>query len=167
LSGRNHLEVMAQTNKKVKELAKPLGPIGCAIIALWLLAVIISAIRGCRSPYHRARANLSNNPCLSAQLFAQDVRGGSKGAINSLNELLKMTEPCALKEMVGLLDMPDTQYIDATFRNTIYIAIRSRVAAGMKQTPPYYPSAPQNVREKQKAAWEAWLDENYGRIESP
>jgi len=104
---------------------------------------------------------MATDPCGAAVLLAQDVRQDWKGSMPSLMELTKIDKPCALKQLIELMDLPDGRDINTSLRRYIWEDVQRRAAAMNSFTPPYDPSAAQDTRTSQKSAWIAWYDATF------
>jgi hypothetical protein len=132
-----------------------------AMAILFVLVLVGTAtVNHCSAPYSQARRKLSTDPCGAASLFAQDVRRDYKGSRTSLDELTKIDRPCALRELIDLMDLPDRTHTNTRFRTIIWENVQKRTAPKSKTQPAYEPAAAQAVRIRQKADWQRWYREN-------
>jgi hypothetical protein len=67
-----------------------------------------------------------------AEIVRQEKRGDSQHAID---ELIKVPGVCALREMIGLMDVPDSRNIIHYQRQELWEEIKIRTA-GLKPAPP-------------------------------
>jgi hypothetical protein len=70
---------------------------------------------------------------------------------------MEMEELGALEELVGLIDLPDLNWIVGEDRERMCNVIRQRTAGTTADSLPLDPYAPQQVRAEQKRRWQGWL----------
>src|SRR4051794_20742046 len=99
---------------------KRAGPLGCAVFLIIAGVGVITVIRGCTGAGSRGRRLVETNPCKAAVLLAQDVRQDWKGSMSSLIELKKIDKPCALRQLIDLMDLPNGRDINNNFRQSIW-----------------------------------------------
>jgi hypothetical protein len=104
---------------------------------------------------------MATDPCGAAVLLAQDVRQDWKRSMSSLMELEKIDKPCALRQLIDLMDLPNGRDINNNFRRYIWEDVQRRTSGINASTPPYDPSGAQNVRTSQKIAWIEWYDATF------
>jgi hypothetical protein len=138
-----------------------LGCLGAVLAFAWAGAVIYSVSKGCSSPYWRAKRVEATDPCKAAALFAADVRLDTKRSTNSLIELTRIGRPCATRQLIDLMDLPDGRYVEVGERQIIADSVRERTATASRAPPRYDPDATSMQRAKQKAAWIVWFQELY------
>ncbi len=148
------------TDAKPTQSRKASGGCLYAVIFVGVL-VFISAltINTCKSPRWQAKQELKDNPCRAARHFAEGVREGGKYAMSTLHELSKIDQPCALVELIGLMDIPNGRGLNRDHRIFIWDEVRKR--AGDPPPLPYDPSASLEVRIEQRSAWIAWYNKKF------
>jgi len=99
---------------------KKAGPLGCAMFLVVAVLAVITIARGCGSPGSRGRRLMTTDPCGAAVLLAQDIRQDWKGSMSSLMELAKIDKPCALRQLIDLMDLPNGRDINNNFRRYIW-----------------------------------------------
>ena len=157
---------MANTAEQ-KQDPRRLGALGWAIFIVFLLFLTSAFMRGCSRPYWRAMWLKEKDPCTASALFAADVRSDARESISSLYELAGIGSPCALRELIALMDLPDGQHVDKAFRRVIRAEIKKWPALNGIDRPPYDPDAPIEIRTRQMRAWQQWFDHTYGRHSEP
>lgn len=140
---------------------KRAGALGCAVFLAIAVLGVITILRGCTGPGSRGRRLMTTDPCGAAVLLAQDVRQDWKGSMASLMELAKIDKPCALRQLIDLMDLPNGRDINNNLRRYIWQDVQRRTAEMNSSTPPYDPSEAQDVRTRQKMAWIAWYDATF------
>jgi hypothetical protein len=136
---------------------------GCiaAIALATVLLVAVLTINTCRSPYWRAGRALSSDPCAAAVLYAEDVRRDGKRSMTSLVQLTRIPNPCALRELIGLMDLPEGVHTRRNFRLVIWKEVQRRSATLPTTRPTYDLDAPIEVRRNQQAQWREWYKRNH------
>jgi hypothetical protein len=110
------------------------------------------------SPYAVGRRLLAEGKaCEAAAIFVSDIREDSKSSAYSVFSLIEIQEPCALRELVALLDLPDGEWVRHELRAEIWKAIRARVS-GAGPMPPFDPAASREERARQRRELELWLE---------
>lgn len=128
----------------------------CFAVVLFLVSAVV---RGCNGPYGRAMRARTSNPCEAARLFAVDIREDTRG--NSVFELGKLDSPCAMREIVELMDLPDGRYVGATSRQWLWESLQRQARKVAEPIPPYDPSAVLKIRKSQQAEWRSWLNAHH------
>jgi len=118
---------------------------------------VIIVARSRSGPHREAFRIRATDPCRAAALFAADVRSDRRGSANSLIELCKMTERCALTEMVGLMDLPNSRTIGDDSRRYLWDAVKRQAASSGRSFPKYHPDAALETRTAEKSEWVKWL----------
>jgi hypothetical protein len=99
---------------------------------------------------------MKNDPCAAASLLARDVRADYKMSVPSLSDLMAIQDPCALLELIHLMDMPDGRN-GMDVRKYVADEVRKRAPNG----PFYDPHASHEQRATQMADWERWYHERF------
>src|SRR4051812_38094491 len=99
---------------------RKLGCLGGLLIIGWLVLAAVTIVRGCNGPQMRGKRLLRTDPCAAAALFAEDVRGDWKGSMQSLIALSEIEQPCALYQMIKLMDLPEGRQTNQGFRRFIF-----------------------------------------------
>jgi hypothetical protein len=96
--------------------------------------------------------------CAAARSLAQEVRRDTPDAPAFLQSLIAIDEDCALGELIGLLDLPDGEWIGLVQRREIWDEIQRRTtdAGG----PGYDPEGNLRIRAAQKVNWQNWMEAN-------
>ena len=91
-------------------------------------------------PSLESEGGAQGKPCRAARLFAEGVREGGKYAMPTLHELRKIDQPCALAELIGLMDIPNKRGLSRDHRIVIWDEVRKRVG-----DPPPLPYDPERA----------------------
>jgi hypothetical protein len=136
--------------------------VGCSFaIAICLITtfVLVTTIRSCLSPVREAKRLIASDPCRASSKLADQVRADQRPtSYDALQLLVKIQHPCALRELVNLLDLPDGRWTSYHDREEIWAAIKSRVGStsGM---PTYDPRGSPELRSQQKQLWISLLNQ--------
>jgi hypothetical protein len=91
-------------------------------------------------------------------MLARNVREDQRvHSFDSLQVLRQMQQPCAVRELVGLMDLPDGNWVNYRYRDQIWDSTKAHFAS-IADMPPYDPKAPVSLRSQQKQVWIDWLD---------
>lgn len=138
--------------------------LGCGGTVVFLIFVgfgAFVALRSCDLPYRSAERLLPTDPCAAARAFSnvvrQDDRNWSRMAVNRLSTL---DSSCALRELIGLMDLPDGIHVGYYDRQIIWNAVQKKASAlnVSEELPRYSPNDGQLPREVEKKKWLEWLD---------
>jgi hypothetical protein len=86
-----------------------------------------------------------------------DIRLDMKESQNSVYELSCINSKCAMKEIVGLMDLPDGANIRAGSRKALWQALRRQAKQISRSIPPYNPEGSVATRKSEQLQWQKWL----------
>ena len=106
-----------------------------------------------------------SDPCRAAKLLAQDVRRDWQGSGNSLAALGRIDNPCAVGELIRLMDLPDGHWVDHNTRQWIAERVEATAKLSGGPIPRYDPGGSMDLRQRQEKDWENWYVRQYGSKE--
>jgi hypothetical protein len=72
-----------------------------------------------------------------------------------------MDSICAMKEIVGLMDLPNGASVGAESREALWEALQRQAKRISTEIPIYHPDISLSSREGEQAQWQRWLRMNH------
>lgn len=146
-----------QIGRILRSYVLPVYTIGFVILlvvmAMWLLHKYQT-----ENYWKAKRARSAGDIALATRLFEEAVRQDAKGlSFKALLALMEIDEPCALEELIHLIDLPDLNWIVSDDRERMCEVIRKRTTGTTADSLPLDPRASQEVRSEEKRQWKTWL----------
>jgi hypothetical protein len=135
------------------------GCLGCVVCFAFVIFIASVYIRGCNTPYYKAKQLAKSDPYAAAEMMAKEIRADYRDSIDSVLLLASIRDRRVLPVLVGLMDLPDGRWTGRDARSILFDSIRN-LTADIAMRPEYDPAAEGGIRFRQKQAWLQWLRAN-------
>ena len=138
---------------------KRFSPIAWVLILAILAFVALMMVNTEERPLRRAQRMIPYDPCGAAKLFAEAARSGERESPSGVDGLRDLNHPCALRELIELMDIPDEQ-LGYEVRLELYRSVQKKAEAYAHsgKLPFYDPKTLLPYRKRQKEEWKRWLE---------
>lgn len=115
-------------------------------------------VNSCRTDLSRGKGLAQSDPDAACRFLLHGVLADHKNSIDCLDQLSRIESDTAVLDMIGLLDLPDGNWLGIEFRERLYKHLLERTSDVSSVRPKYDPGGGILSRTEAKLQWLAWFE---------